>query len=526
MECTCVRQTDLPHTSRLFADLVYHPDRLEAYYWRTRRDFSACAEAAREVQLAPDRRAALVEALRPLNPGSAALERLAQPGTVAVLTGQQVGLFSGPAYTVYKALTAVRLARELTDRGTPAVPVFWLATEDHDFAEVNHCWVFDALHRPVKVAMPRSAEGQPVGEVSLNTPPVAELREALRDLPFGEEVARLVERSYVHGLSMGQAFSALLKELLAGFDLIHIDPMAPAVRELAAPAIRSALELAPELTAGLLARNQALIAAGYHAQVHVEDTTSLVFLLEDGRRLALRRHDADYALNGRHFTTTELMDRASQLSPNALLRPVVQDSMLPTVAYVGGPAELAYLAQSEVIYRRVLGRMPVPFPRAGFTVLDQRSRKLMEKYGLCLPDFFHGEEPVRERVAMHLVPPAVALELAGTRGAVETALGRLHGELESFDVTLAAALERSRKKILYQLGKTERKIGREMLERDARAGQDASYLYGLIYPGRHLQERLYSILPFLARHGLDLAGQLYEAVRLDCPDHQLVSFPG
>ena len=144
MECTCVRQTELPHTSRLFSGLSLPARPPASVYAHPIHDIPAIEEAAREVRLDDGRRAALVEALRPLNPGSAALDLLARPGTVAVVTGQQVGLFSGPAYTVYKALTAARLARVLTARGTPAVPLFWLATEDHDFAEVNHCWVFDA----------------------------------------------------------------------------------------------------------------------------------------------------------------------------------------------------------------------------------------------------------------------------------------------------------------------------------------------------------------------------------------------
>src|SRR5581483_10843196 len=165
-----------------------------------------------------------------------------RPGTVAVLTGQQVGLFSGPAYTVYKALTAVKLARDLTARGIPAIPVFWLATEDHDFAEVNHCWVFNPAHEPIKLEMAASAAGQPVGEVQLSTPPIDDLRKCLGEFPFGAEVVSLVKECYAPGASMGQAFGALLGRLLDRFGLLQLDPMSPAVRELAAPAIRSALE--------------------------------------------------------------------------------------------------------------------------------------------------------------------------------------------------------------------------------------------------------------------------------------------
>jgi bacillithiol biosynthesis cysteine-adding enzyme BshC len=521
MPLFCVRQTELPHTSALFADVLYHPERTVSFYGHERHDLEAVRAQARKIDFPAHQRAALVAAFRVHNPPSAALERLAEPGTVAVVTGQQVGLFSGPAYTIYKALTAVKLAEALTAGGIPAVPVFWLATEDHDFAEVNHTWVFGGAQHPEKIEMARTASAQPVGGVALAAPPIRELRAALRGLPFGEEVTDLVEDCYRPGSTMGKAFGELLRQLCASLDILQIDPMLPAFRELAAPALRKAVEAAPEITARVMERNRELETAGYHAQVHIENQTSFVFLLENGKRLTLRRAERDYVLNGRRFSTAELMDRAASLSPNALLRPVVQDSMLPTVAYVGGPAEIAYLAQSEPIYRTIVGRMPVPVPRSTFTLLDERSHKLMTRYGLNLGDFFHGEDALRQRISARLVPPALNRSLTDTAVVVGDALERLRREMDGFDPTLTRALERSGRKIRYQVGKMERKVGREALRRDERAGRDATSLYGLIYPERHLQERLYSILPFVAKHGLDLAQRLYEMVQLDCPDHRL-----
>jgi bacillithiol biosynthesis cysteine-adding enzyme BshC len=522
MHCSCVRQTELPHTSSLFGDVLYHPDRAAGFYASRLHDFESVRAAAKEIDFSAEKRSALIAALREQNPETPSLQRLAEPGTVAVVTGQQVGLFSGPAYTIYKALTAVRLAEALTASGVPAVPVFWLATEDHDFAEVNHVWVFDSEHRPAKLEMRRPAGAQPVGEVTLIAPPLQELRAQLRGLPYGEEVADTVEESYRPGSTMGQAFGELLRRFLGQFDILQVDPMLPAFRQLAAPCLRAALEAAPVLTERLLERNQDLQTAGYHAQVHVEPQTSLVFLLDNGKRLALRRNGQEYVLNGRRFAAEELMARADSLSPNALLRPVVQDSMLPTAAYIGGPAEIAYLAQSEVIYRSILGRMPVAVPRASFTLLDERSHKLLTRYGLALPDFFHGEQVLRERISGKLVPPQLGTALQETAGAMDAALARLDREIAGFDPTLSVALERSSRKIRYQLGKIERKTGREALRRDSRAASDAGSLYGLIYPERHLQERLYSILPFLAKHGANLARELYAAVELDCSDHRLV----
>lgn len=508
------------------ADVLYHPDRTAPFYRHPLRDLAAFQAAAAEIDFPADRRAALIEALRLQNRPSAALDRLAQPGTVAVMTGQQVGLFSGPSYTVYKALHAIRLAQWLSENGIPAVPVFWLATEDHDFAEVNHTWVFGADHRPVKLEMPRGANSQPaggpVGVEPLTDPPIGRLREVMRDLPFADEVASLVEHAYNPGDTMGSAFGKLLRELLGRFDMPLVDPMLPAFRKLAAPALRDAVEAAPELTARILDRNRALSAAGYHDQVHIEEHTSLVFLLENGKRLTLRRNGADFGLNGRRFTASELAARAEELSPNAILRPVVQDSMLPTIAYIGGPAETAYLAQSAAIYDVLLGRMPVAVPRTGFTILDPRSAKRLDRYQLSLPDFFHGEDALRERIALRLIPPPLSAAVDEATRTVEHAVTRLRGELERFDPTLAKAVGHSERKIRHQISRIAGKVGRESMRRDAQAARDASSLYGLIYPERHLQERLYSILPFLAKHGPGLIDDIYQSIQLDCPDHRLM----
>jgi uncharacterized protein YllA (UPF0747 family) len=281
-----------------------------------------------------------------------------------------------------------------------------------------------------------------VGGVALEAPPISELRSAMEGLPFREEVVALVEEAYRPGATMGAAFSGLLRRLLERFDILQVDPMLPQFRELAAPAIRQAVEAAPELSMRVRERGRELAAAGYHAQVHVEEHTSFFFLLENGKRLTLRRTGSGWTRNGRRFTGQELMDRAAALSPNALLRPVVQDSMLPTVAYIGGSAEIAYLAQSAVLYDALLGRMPVAVPRSGFTIVDQRSQKVMDRFGLAIADFFHGEEALRQRMAAKLVPPAMAGAMRDTQAAVETAVDGLRAAMVGFDPTLARARPR------------------------------------------------------------------------------------
>src|ERR1035437_7669157 len=164
MEPACIRHTDLPGASRLFVDFSYHFDRVARFYRHDPHNFDSFEASAREIDYPDSRRAAVVRALTAQNGSCATLDRLARPGTVAVVTGQQVGLFSGPAYTIYKALTAMRLADSLNQRGIAAVPIFWVATEDHDFAEIDHTFVFDSAHRHVRLSAEEKVPNQtPVG---------------------------------------------------------------------------------------------------------------------------------------------------------------------------------------------------------------------------------------------------------------------------------------------------------------------------------------------------------------------------
>ncbi|HUQ91729.1 MAG TPA: bacillithiol biosynthesis cysteine-adding enzyme BshC [Bryobacteraceae bacterium] len=523
MQIACKRHTELPHTSKLFGDFLYHYDRVAEFYPHPPFHADSFEASAKSILYPADRRAKLVEVLRAQNGDHDALRELGKADTVAVVTGQQVGLFSGPAYTIYKALTAVRLARRLTEQGLNAVPVFWLATEDHDLAEVSYAWTFNSAQELVALRVNHGGlTDAPVGGISIAAPPLQELHSSLAGLPFGEEVEALVRQAYVPGRAFGPAFSDLLRSLLGEYGMLFFDPMHPAARQLAAPFLAQAVEAAPDLIEQLLQRNSKLAESGYHAQVHIERSTSLFFLIEDGHRLALRRKNGEYTTKDRRLSAEELKARAAQLSPNALLRPVVQDYMFPTVAYIGGPAELAYLAQSQVIYQTLLGRMPVAVPRNGFTLIDTRGKKLMERYALDLDGFFGGEEHLRELIAARLIPPEINDLFTGVAEQTGANLKKLRGAVDRFDPTLAAGLDRGAAKIQYQLSKMQRKVARETMRRSERAKEESRYLYDLLYPHKHLQERFYSILPFLARHGMDLVDRIYDAVHVDCPDHHLL----
>jgi bacillithiol biosynthesis cysteine-adding enzyme BshC len=327
-------------------------------------------------------------------------------------------------------------------------------------------------------------------------------------------VAALVEEAYRSGATFSSAFRALLSAILPQTGLILLDPLDPAIRSIWAPLASEALAAAGELKTRLLERNRELTSSGYHAQVHLEPKTSLFFLLENGERTTLRLKDSEFKT---------LSDRAADISPNALLRPVMQDYLLPTVAYIGGPGELAYFAQSQVIYDQLLGRMPVIVSRAGFTLLDQRAAKLLERYRLPFPAALVHEQELEQRLANALVPESVGRSFEKTSEEMRRLLSGLGEEVGRFDPTLGSALEKSRAKMLHQVEKLRRKTARETLRRTDRAASDAKFLHNLIFPHRHLQERFYSILPFLAKHGLDIADRLIGATSQACPDHRVLT---
>lgn len=533
MNVACIPHSDIPGASRLFLDYLARFDRVEEFY-SCPPQLSQAHEKAKNIELPDATRAELVATLRRINQGArpetlSNLELLAQPGTVAVVTGQQTGLYGGPSFSLYKALTAAKYAAVLRDEGLPAVPVFWLATEDHDLAEIDHVRFLDASDATRKMtAQSAGHPNQPVGGVPITDAQTEELRVAFAGLDWAEEALTTAEAAYASGTAYGESFARLFSTLLEPYGLILLDPMDAGIRRLAAPLMRRAIERHDELSAALRERSATLEAAGYHAQVHLGADTALVFRIADGKRTALKHDQDGFHKGAETFTASQLIEALDSdpegFSPNALLRPVVQDWLLPTAAFVGGPAELAYLAQSEVLYDRLLGRCPVILPRASFTLVDERTRRLLDRYGLSVTDCLTPAATLRDLIAKKLAPPEVQSEIAATRMRIDRALEGLDGVVSGFDESLGTSLATSRRKVMFQIDKLGRKVEREALRRDGQAERDAKRLTSWIYPEKAPQERHYGGLGFAARFGGDqLAKTVYEAIHPECVDHQVLA---
>lgn len=531
MKVARIPHTSLPGATPLFTDLLYNFERAAKFYPH-RPSLDSVKAAIARIAYPEDRRAKVVAALRQQNrsAGDATQENLnllAQPDTVVVATGQQVGLFGGPVFALFKALTAAKHAAKLREQGISAVAVFWLATEDHDLAEVDHAWLFDAAGKPCFAAgNAQSAESAPVGSAKLPAGVTGVLREALAAMPDGDGILRKAAEHYKEGRTLGQAFRGLFEDLLRPYGLIFLDPMDSGLRPIAAELIRKLVENGEQAIDLLTARGKELEAAGYHQQVAVSSGSSLLFRVHDGRRSAIRRSGDRYLTEDGAKSPAELSDLIQRdpegFSPNALLRPLIQDYLLPTAVFVGGPAELAYLAQSAVLYDLLLGRMPVVMPRAGFTLLDGRAAKLLERYGLDVPGCLVPLNELEDHIARRMTPPELQQRFDSEGAVIGAALERINETLTSFDSTLGEAFARSSRKINYQLAKMQAKAARESLLRNKRSRGDADRLANLIYPRKTPQERLYCALPFLARYGDHLLDRVYEAIDSDCLDHQVI----
>jgi bacillithiol biosynthesis cysteine-adding enzyme BshC len=533
----------IPHQSRLFLDYLKDPVALRKFYPAAVRFHHELPQRVPEV-LSAYRvdRSAVCEALLATNQrwgaGEATLkniELLRESDCIAVVSGQQAGLFTGPLYTVYKALAAVKLAGCLQQRGTKAVPVFWMAAEDHDFVEVAKAEFIgrDCQLKNVEVSTALHREGQPVGRVVLDESidkVIDELFELLPASEFAADMKALVKNAWQPGRGYVESFAIMMTSLLGRYGLIFLDPLDPALKKLAAPLYSEAARRAPEIAAAIEKRSGELESDGYHAQVLASANSFPLFLHDEkGARHAVTRVE-----NGKYkakdieqeYTAEELaalaQEQPERFSPNVTLRAVVQDYLLPTIAYYGGAAEIAYFAQTAEVYR-VLERPATPILlRSGLTMIERHTGRVLERYGLTLADFFEGLEPVIKRVVEEYLGADTAKLFSNAEQNVNHELDRLRQELEAIDPTLASALDTGRKKINYQLDGLRTRFVRAQMSRDEAAHRQLQRAFDQIFPNKDLQERHINITSLLARHGSYVIEWIFNAINIGSNEHQIV----
>jgi len=530
----------IPKTSALFLDYLYDFAKVQSFYTCP---FSL--EQFKRESVAPafpdvDHRLRLCEILQDQNRAFGAgtrtlenLERLKEDDCLAVVTGQQVGLFTGPAYTIYKALTAVKLAAHYACRGIKTVPIFWMATEDHDIAEVNHCDLVDGESVLSQVRYEAGLEDlqKSVGKVIFSDAiekARSQFLEALPNSEFRQQIATILTASYHPGNSFARAFGQVMSALFANYGLILVDPQDDRLKQLVKPVFERVLSDGQEVQARVVERSQRLIAAGYQAQVLVDEEASLLFVEDGGKRRALVRENDLLKIKGDNSSLSleELLRWARQspekISPNVLLRPVVQDYLLPTLTYVAGPSEIAYLAQAAPLYEFLGGKMPLIFPRTSFSVVEKKTGKALERYRLDLCDLFQGAEAVMKMIIEKTLDQTLSRKFDEIDQAFDQKLAELEEPLKKIDQTLAEALKTTRQKVQYQVAHLRTKFVHAETRHNDIVTKQIEKALSILYPQKSLQERRLSIFYFLSRYGMDFLAQLYEEIDLSDQDHRLV----
>ena len=481
----------------------------------------------------------LLRLLAEQNPSPAAalsLASLAQ-GAGAVLTGQQVGLFGGPLFCPFKAATAIARARQATAAGHPHAAVFWLASEDHDFAEINRV-TFPAGRKPAELVYSTApAAPLPAGRIVLDES-ITPLAERAAELLGPSDATDALAAAYQPGRTFAQAFADFYSKIFAAQGLLIVDASSRDFHRLGAPVLRAAIERADEFHAALTDRSQALEAAGYHAQVAVAPQSSLLFLIDEktGARTALRRTaptpaepNGLWQADSERYSTADLLGildaEPERISPAALLRPVFQDFLFGTSAQIGGPAEIAYLAQSAVLFERILGpqrgRQTPPIARFSATLIEPPVAELLRRHELTLEQVFAEESAtsLAQRLAARSMPIETKQRLAAAGNALDAELDALVGWLQSQDKGLGQSAETAAGKMRYQMNRLRTLAANFQLQREATLTRHADALSSALYPGGVLQERVHGAAYYFARYGLELAETLCAQAANSCPGH-------
>jgi bacillithiol synthase len=538
LKSQCLPFKQIPHTTKLFTDFLSYSPPVQPFYPRSPYFTEWFKDEASRVNYDSARREQVATILERQNKAWDAspktLENIARlrKGAAAVVTGQQVGLFGGPVFAIYKALTAVKLAAQATAAGTECVPVFWLATHDHDLAEINH--VFIPGPDAALQTLATSAHGvpdAPVGAVEFGDEieTVVEAAGALLD----PETANLLRASYKPGETLGSAYARFFARLCADWGVVLLDPSDPEFHQIAAPLFRAAIERSGELDDALLARGKELESSGYHQQVKVTSSSTLLFAVQNGVRIPVHRRAgataglSEFLIGEEKISQEDLLKRIAtapqDFNPNVLLRPVVQDYLLPTVTYIGGPAEVAYFAQIAVVYQALAGRITPILPRFSATILDHKHQGLLERYQLTLPEIFQGPASLSQHLASRSLSQEVQKSFDQAAADLEKSLAGIRDSLGRLDQTLVEAANNAGSKMQHQLEQLRSRAARAELRHSEILGRHADLLSNALYPNKTLQEREIAGIYFVSRHGKEFLQTVYDAINPDCLDHQIIS---
>jgi bacillithiol biosynthesis cysteine-adding enzyme BshC len=524
-----------PWIRRLAADYAYDYRAVAPFFTGDPTDRRAWADAIRRSQAYGRQREAIAAVIaaqqvrRDASPRCIeAGRRLADPQTVAIVTGQQAGLFGGPLFTLLKALTAMKLADQVSrEHGVPAVAVFWIDAEDHDWDEVRSSTVFDENLAPRTISLPprTGSEALPVASVRLDQTILAaldQIEQTLAPTEFRASVMTDLRRAYAPGIGMAEGFARWMERVLGDRGLIVFDSADPAAKPLVSGVFTRELST-PGETAKLAARAGAeLVARGYHSQVNNSEDAYL-----PGGRRAIRYQNGRLVTGDETRAPADLLSEAAatpaSFSPNVLVRPIVQDTLFPTICYVAGPNELAYLGQLRQVYEHFQVPMPIMYPRASATLLDSAALRFLAKYSLPLEALQPQDESALNQLLQTQIPPVVEESFDAATRTIDEAMTRLMEAMPVLDPTLEGAAKSTLGRMQHDLHTLHNKMIQAAKRRDDTLRRQYIRTRALAFPDGHAQERTIGFVSFLNQYGPALVERLEADLPLDLGRHWVLA---
>jgi bacillithiol biosynthesis cysteine-adding enzyme BshC len=531
--------------SKLYIDYVQDFAKVHQYFEHDFRPMQSALKQIQQMQFPQGNREILIEVLQEQNLGFGAspsslenIQSLRNSTTFAVVTGQQVGMLGGPLYTFYKTITAIKLAQQLSAAHPEYkfIPVFWLEGEDHDFDEIKGTKILNGDNVPTSIdylvgGKPLDKNIGAVGEIVLDEYLQTffdQLQKSLHNSDFKSGLMDMLRNSYITGATMNSAFARFLNAFFLQDGLVFISANDKRLKQILSPVFQKEIQEFPKVSQ-MIIQKSAELEEKYHAQIKTKALN--LFLFHKGGRYFIEPRENDFSLKGtRHYMTKEELLRIATetpelLSPNVALRPICQDTLLPTVAYVGGPSEIAYFAQLKPVYKYFNLTMPVIYPRASATIVEEKIAKVVEKYELEVVEFFGDHQSIKHKVVEMISEVKINDMFGDASKRLSELLQEMKFGLNYIDPTLAGPLDSTRERIESNIQQLKEKVIQAQERKHETALRQLDKAINNLFPNGNYQERELSFIYYINKHGLDFFRMLNAELQIDKFQHQLIT-PG
>ena len=526
----------------LFVDYLNDFEKLKDYYAADFRDRKSWKKLIDKVLSKQKDRSTLIRVLTEQNKQHhcgirtlANIDLLGNENTVAVVTGQQVGICSGPLYTIYKTVTAIKLAEQLSTQFPDYnfVPVFWVEKEDHDFEEINKLNVLNPAGEVQTIeylfgGKPFERNPGPVGSIVIDSfidNFFDRLQTQLQESEFKLPLFTALRGYYRSGATLGAAFVGLMNQMFEDSGLVFLDPGNVELKKILKPVFQKEI-------AGLSKTSQMVVdtSAGleehYHAQIKAKSIN--LFMLHKGGRYLIEPRENDYSLKGtRQFFSKEelnsIVENSPELiSPNVVLRPICQDAILPTIAYVGGPSEVAYFAQLKPVYEFFDVQMPVIYPRASVTIMEEKVKNILEKFQVDFTEIWSDIDPLLIRIAEQVSEVKVDVLFDQLHRRIHEAVAESRFGIQQIDPTLSGAIDSTLSRIESQLNVLKEKAQSAQQRRQEVTIKQIQKVAANIFPKSNFQEREFNVVYYMNKYGPDFVKWLSGEIIIERFQHQLI----